>query len=72
MKFLQILSLILCLAVFVHAQKAILSGTVYDASGAVIPKIKITAINENGEKLETETNDDGEYSLKLLYNSLRF
>jgi hypothetical protein len=69
MKFLQILVLILGLTILVNAQKAILSGTLYDATGAVIPKSKVTVINERGEKFEVLTNDDGVYSLSLPFNS---
>jgi len=46
-----------------------LSGTLYDATGAVIPKSKVTVINERGEKFEVLTNDDGVYSLSLPFNS---
>ena len=68
MKVLRILVLIFGLTVFVNAQKATLSGTLYDAVGAVIPEVKVTAVNERGEKFETVTNDDGVYSLSLPYN----
>ncbi len=71
MKFLQVLILISGLVVFVNSQtnnKAVLSGTVYDANGAVIPETKITVINEKGEKFETVTNDEGFYMLDLPYN----
>ena len=68
MKILQILVLILGLVIFTNAQKAILSGTLYDAVGAVIPDVKIMAINEKGEKFEALTNDNGVYSLMLPFN----
>jgi len=48
---------------------SILSGTVYDAVGAVMSEVKVTAINEKGEKFEAMTNDDGVYSLSLPFNS---
>lgn len=67
MKFLQILVLILGLAALVNAQKAILTGTVYDANGAVIIKAKVTAVNQKGEKFEAFTNDEGIYVLTLPY-----
>ncbi len=69
MKILQILVLIVCSTVFANAQKAILTGTLYDAGGAVIPKAKVTAVNEKGETFVTETNDEGIYSLSLSYNN---
>ena len=68
MKILQILVLMFGLTVLANAQKAILSGTLYDANGAVIPEVKVTAVNEKGEKFEAVTNDDGVYSLSLPYN----
>ena len=70
MKVLQILVLIFGLVVLVDAQKSALTGTVYDASGAVISKAKLTAVNEEGEKFETVTNDEGIYVLNLLFNSV--
>ncbi|MGI8640038.1 MAG: carboxypeptidase-like regulatory domain-containing protein [Pyrinomonadaceae bacterium] len=45
-----------------------LSGTVYDANGSVIVKAKVTAINQKGEKFEVLTNEEGIYSLNLLFN----
>ena len=68
MKILQILVLIFGLTVLVNAQKAVLSGTVYDPVGAVIPEVKVTAVDEKGEKFESVTNDDGVYALSLSYN----
>ncbi len=47
---------------------SILSGSVYDAYGALIIKAKVTAINEKGERFETETNNEGIYILDLPYN----
>ena len=67
MKILQTLILIFGLAVFANAQKTNLSGTVYDANGAVIVKSKVTAVNQKGEKFETLTNEDGVYKLDLTY-----
>ncbi|MDQ6788028.1 MAG: carboxypeptidase-like regulatory domain-containing protein [Acidobacteriota bacterium] len=51
---------------------ATLSGSVYDANGALIVRAKVTAISAKGEKFETVTNDTGTYVLNLpfnLYNS---
>ncbi len=70
MKVLQTLVLILGLVVFVDAQihtKAVLNGTVYDANGAVIPDVKITAVNQKGEIFDTFTNGEGNYILNLSY-----
>ncbi len=68
MKVLQILILIVSLFVAVNAQNTILTGTLYDATGAVIPKEKVAAVNDKGEKFEVLTNDNGVYSLSLPFN----
>jgi len=68
MKAFQILALIFGLVVLTNAQKPVLSGTVYDASGAVVPGAKVTAIGEKGERFEAETNDEGVYILNLPFN----
>lgn len=65
MKVLQILVLIFGLSVFANAQKAILSGTVQDFLGAVIPNGKIKAVDDKGKTFSTNTNDDGVYKLEL-------
>ncbi len=49
----------------------ILTGTVYDPTGAVIAKTKVTAVSRNGEKFETLTNQDGEYELNLPFNEYK-
>jgi hypothetical protein len=64
MKVLQILVLIIGFAFITNAQtteKAVLSGTVYDVSGAVIPAIKVVFVNQKGERFETTTDEDGGY-----------
>lgn len=71
MKILQVLFLIFGLAIVTNAQKSVLTGSVYDASGSVIIKAKVTAINEKGEKFETLTNNDGIYILNLPYYPYR-
>jgi hypothetical protein len=68
MKILRILASIMMLSIFVHAQTSVLTGTVYDATGAVIPKVKITVTNEKKENFETVTSGEGVYVLNLLYN----
>lgn len=66
MKVWQILALILALSVFANAQNTTLHGTVRDVSGAIIPKINIIVIGTNGEKFETVSNNEGDYSLDLV------
>jgi hypothetical protein len=51
-----------------QASTSVLTGTVYDARGAVIPRIKIIAVNAEGKRFEAVTNDDGVYLLNLPYN----
>lgn len=51
----------------VKSNEAILTGTVFDANGAVIPGVKVIAVNQKGEKFETKTDENGEYNLKLPF-----
>ena len=70
MKILQVLVLIFGLSFFANAQKVDLSGKIYDASGAVIPGIKILAHSE-GLRFEQTTNEEGLFILSLplgIYN----
>ena len=55
-------------AAFMHAQDtASLTGTVRDASGAIIANAQVTVSSaERGIKRETTTNSDGEYSVPAL------
>lgn len=74
MKFLQVLVLILGLVMFVNSQTnsdAVLSGSIYDATGALIVKASVVAINEKGQKFDAATNDDGIYVLNLPFNVYR-
>ncbi|HEX8250746.1 MAG TPA: carboxypeptidase-like regulatory domain-containing protein [Pyrinomonadaceae bacterium] len=68
MKVLQILVLIIGFAFVANAQtteKAVLTGTVYDQSGAVIPNINVGFINSEGEKFKSFTNEEGFYWIYL-------
>ncbi len=69
MKIFQILFSIFVLTVFAFGQKAILTGTLCDATGAVIPREKVVAASEKGERFEAVTDDNGIYSLTLPFNS---
>lgn len=71
MKVLWVLVLILGLNVFINAQTAILSGTVYDALGAVIVGAKVVAVNEKLQEVEAITNDSGVYKLKLPFKQYK-
>ena len=67
MKVLQVLTLIFGLTIFANSQTSILSGSVYDAYGALIIGAKIVAVNERFEKFESFTDDKGEYKLNLPF-----
>lgn len=64
------LLLLLTLAAIANAQPdniVVLSGTVYDQVGAVIPNTKIIALNDHGESFVTVTNEEGVYKLELKF-----
>ena len=65
MKVLQVLVLILCLAVFATAQRASLSGRIYDQAGAAISETKISLINKDGRSFGASANDDGFYQVDI-------
>jgi hypothetical protein len=69
MKILHILVLMFCFVVMANAQKAILTGSVYDPNGSLIVNSKITAVNQKGEKFVALTNEEGVYVLSLPYNN---
>jgi hypothetical protein len=63
-KFLRVLVLIFGLVVFGNAQmkdRAVLTGTVYDVNGAVIPRMSVVFVNRKGERFETTTDENGDY-----------
>lgn len=72
MKILQILFLIFGLSYVIFSQtseksvETILSGTVYDDNGAVIPKAVIKAVGSDKKEVVTKTNDDGSFEIKLF------
>ncbi len=43
-----------------------LSGVVYDPLGSLVVKAKVTAKTKNDRLIETTTNDDGIFELRLL------
>ncbi|HEV8592186.1 MAG TPA: carboxypeptidase-like regulatory domain-containing protein [Pyrinomonadaceae bacterium] len=70
MAFLRVGLLLVALPLSVMAQggdTSKLTGTVYDAQGAVIVGAKVTAISANGKKYQTTTKDDGVYVLELPF-----
>lgn len=68
MKVFRIALLVMGLSYCVGAQKTMLSGTVYDAYGAVIVGASVTATDRENRRYETKTSDDGVYSLSLPFN----
>lgn len=67
MKILQILVFIFVFIFVANAQNALLNGTIYDATGALVTSAKVVAVSENGKEFETETDENGNYSLNLPY-----
>lgn len=71
MKLFGIVVLTLALTNVANSQsnnKSFPTGTVFDANGAVVAKAKVTAVNSKGENFETRTNEDGVYSLQLVFS----
>lgn len=65
MKVLQILVLFFCLTISCSSQSAVLSGTVYDQKGAVIPSAEIKLKGKTGKDYKVKTNDIGKYEIQL-------
>lgn len=60
-------ALILTPALFASDPTGTITGTVTDASGAVVRKARITVLNESTNAIrDAETNDDGDYTVALL------
>jgi hypothetical protein len=62
--------LLVCMTLIIpaaaHAQEAVLTGTVTDATSAVLPGVTITAVNTaTGNKFETVTGESGAYRLSV-------
>ncbi len=66
MRVLQVLAFILGFVIFADAQEAILSGTVTDTIGSVIPNAKVEAKNLEGKIISARTNEVGAYQLELI------
>jgi hypothetical protein len=64
---LLLLGLFLTPALFASGPTGTITGTVTDPTGAVVPKARITALNEATNAVrDAETNDDGDYTVALL------
>src|SRR4029079_2681278 len=57
--------LVLTIVSLANAQKAVLSGTVYDAQGAVIPGIDVKLKDKKGIEISTKTGDEGSYEIEV-------
>ncbi len=64
---LPFLSVLLTVAVFASGPTGTITGTVTDPSGAVVPKARITVLNQATNAIRNaETNDDGDFTVALL------
>src|SRR5687767_2570222 len=62
----------LILSVPAYAQEAVVSGTVTDASGAVLPGVTIRAVHDaTGNAFETVTDERGTYRLPVRVGGIR-
>jgi len=62
----------LILSVQAYAQEAVVSGTVTDSSGAVLPGVTIRAVHDaTGNTFETVTDERGAYRLPVRVGSIR-
>src|SRR3954462_10947386 len=63
-----VLLLAMCAGIcFAQAEQGTITGAVVDASGASVPKAKITAVNQaTGATATAETTDEGYYRLPYL------
>ena len=60
------LGAVLALPVLAFAQDAVLTGTVTDSTGAVLPGVTVTAVNEaTGNNYETVTDAAGVYRIPV-------
>ena len=62
-----LLGIFLAAAAFASGPTGTITGTVTDPSGAVVPKARITVLNEATNAIRNaETNDDGDFTVALL------
>src|SRR6478672_6107968 len=63
-RFMVVVVVTLTVPVAVHAQEAVLSGTVTDSTGAVLPGVSIRAVHEaSGNSFEAVTDQRGAYRI---------
>ena len=65
-RILLLLAVLLAVPAVLQAQEAVLTGTVTDATNAVLPGVAVTAVNtQTGNKFETVTGESGAYRLAV-------
>src|SRR6266545_8114007 len=61
---LMLLCAMVALPAMAFAQEAVLTGTITDSTGAVLPGVTVTAVNEaTGNRFETVTDERGIYRI---------
>jgi hypothetical protein len=69
---LVVLFVMVTLPTIAHAQEAVVSGTVSDSSGAVLPGVVVRAVHEaTGNAFETVTDGQGTYRLAVRIGTVR-
>jgi hypothetical protein len=66
MKYLISLLLLLMASGFSFAQNIIVTGTLFDPSGAVVTSGQIKAVDEKGSALIGASNSDGQFAVNLI------
>lgn len=65
MRILQSAVWLVTLSLVISAQNAVLSGSVTDEHGAIIPDTKIEVSGENGKQYQVSTNYEGVYRIEI-------
>lgn len=69
MKAIFVLVIVFAFSIGAFSQRVTLTGTVYDVTGAVVPKVRIVIIDRRGHSTvvtETQTNDEGVFEAALV------
>ena len=63
---LVVVGALLAVPAMAHAQEAVLSGTITDSTGAVLPGVTVRAVHEaSGNNFETVTDQRGVYRIPV-------
>src|SRR5262245_46453349 len=69
-RFVFLIAVLLGVPTLVHAQEAVLSGTITDSTGAVLPGVTVRAVHEaSGNNFETVTDHLGVYRIPVRVGS---